>query len=82
MVLGLLKSTDEEVFSRKDIHERIPNYKPRSLNQYVEALARDGEIGKVRFRRRIYFGNKKLIAEIKAESEEIKKSKVKNEQKK
>jgi hypothetical protein len=69
-ILDLLNESEEEVFSREEIRNTLSNYKPLTIGQYLEELRRKDEIESVKFRGRAYYGNKKIIAKIKAKLKE------------
>ena len=75
-IVNLLDAAEDEIFGREEIHAEIPNYTASSLNQYLQDLARDGKIGKIRYKKRIYFGCLETIKKIKAKGEEKIKAKT------
>ena len=74
-ILDILNETPDDLFCRDDIHRVLASYRPHTLDQYIEDLTRKGTIGKVRFKRKVYYGNREIIKQVKAKVEEKRKAK-------
>ena len=65
-ILEYVNNSKDEVFTREELLEVVPNVKQRTVDHYAQKLVRDDLIGKVRFSGKTYYGNKKIIDTIRA----------------
>ena len=75
MVLDMINAAEGEVFTREEVQKALPSYMPSSVAQYLETLNRKGEIGNVKFEKKTYYGNKKIIEKITAKAKKTQKKK-------
>ena len=63
-ILEHVKNNKDEVFTREELLEVVPDVKQRTVDHYAQRLVRDELIGKVRFNGKTYYGNKEIIDKI------------------
>ena len=64
-LLEYVKNSEDEVFTREELLEVVPDVKQRTVDHYAQQLVRNELIGKVRFNGKTYYGNKEIIDKIK-----------------
>ena len=63
-IVGLLRDNPDEIFSKKEILEKLPDIKENTLAGMLWYLSKDGLIDKTRIGRLMYYGSKEAIQQI------------------